>query len=801
MSEIIALVFTEKYLAAGIVQNRDNVQWLRVEDHKFIPLFFEVKDENRVVLVDEATFELADTPNFIGHFFDAISSNKTFMLGGSGQPVENLLLDVVSGIKAKYWAALGRSPVGRIPLALCLPDDVSEKAKDHVRDLLGRQGFDLIREESVAAALLAQDGISSVMLEALGGSSLQIVVKHGTVLEREKLFDFDNLTAKVALGKLVVNKALRNSFSSLLRDEDAARNEYRNHLGQADAWIATLQKEGTLNTYINFSDGESGNALVRIEEFNNLLFDAGGVFARTRYNVEQFAQGAGISRAWIVGSKLANEALQSLLTQQFGRDKMVILTEEEAAVRQVMIGLLDRAATDYGNRPRPIQESRPVKEPEPVFVREPEPVIVPEPEPVFVREPEPEPVFVPEPVVIREPEPVKKNIPPVEQDFAKVNVLMGVESNSLLQEVSTTEYQKAVRKILKEESSNDRFAKDNFVAEIKRLAYIANPGIAKVYKVDVDARLPYFLAEYAEGKKLKTVAPLANAEDTKKSILGILKAVEYLHSRDFWYKTLKSENIIVNKDKMLLVASGLEYVVGQDAKSGLPNKIRINIKDLGSILLEMLTGKTTVQALNEIKDKRWAEVIKRSSPGSSADTYKTISEMIIDIEKRFAPGPPTPAPTPFPLVKVLVVAGIALAVVAMAMLGYVYRDNIIKMFAKTESQVEPKPNPPTDSKVDLGRLPGRYKGSYQNANNENMEVWLDIATVDLQAAPSTFKYNLRIETTAKVIQFRSFGQTGTIDPANLKVSITSETLREFELIAKGGQFKFQSKDFPSLILE
>jgi hypothetical protein len=421
------------------------------------------------------------------------------------------------------------------------------------------------------------------------------------------------------------------------------------------------------------------------------------------------------------------------------------------------------------------------------------------PEPVYTPPaPDPEPVYVaPEP----KPEPIVQKNPPQEQDFAKVNVLMGVEPTTLLQEVVTAEYPKAIRKILKEEYSNDKSAKEAYVAELKRVAYLSHPGLAKVYKVDSEARLPYFLGEYAEGKKLKALAPLATTDDVKKTILGLARTVEYLHGRDFWYKTLKADNVVVGKERTLLVASGLEYVTGGDAKSGLPNKVRINVKDLGTILLEMLTGKTTVQALNDIKDKRWSEVIKRTSAGSSAETYKNVGELIADIEKRFAPGPTKPAPAPFPWAKVLLVAAVALAVVAIGLLGYVYRDRLFANDAPKPQDTTQVDKPVVSGDLDLGRLPGRYHGTYNNENGQALEVWLDISSVNTNANPVTFEYNLRIETTAKVIQQRLFRQQGTVDPASKIVSINTESLRTFELDTKGKSFSFQSKEFSDLTLE
>jgi Protein kinase domain len=879
MTELLALVFTEKYLAAGLRQQNDLV-WLKPGPQRFVPLYFKIEQAasgSQVLNIDEASYEqAAEDPNHVGHLFDAMSVGRLINLDGSHYGVEDILVDVLQEVKAQYRQALGLDNAnGRIPVALCLPDDATNKSKEQLVAFLESGGFDIVQAQGPAAALLAGEPGAAALVDAIGGTYLQVAVNYGQTLENDKLLDFNYLATKVALAKLVVDKALRNSFSSLLRDEFAAKNEYRSHLGQADGWLATLQQEGLLNIYVKFSDGETGNAVVRSDEYNSLLFDATSVLARVRDNLAKLAPGQPPGKVLVTGQKLANEVLVGLLGQQFGRNRVVAITNEEAAVRQLMLNLLAQAQPAWQNRQllrvtppavtEPAQVFTPPAAPpvevytppvvQPVEVYTP-PVVpvevyappVAQPEEVYASPVQPVEVYPPPKAPVADPfahlienlppaadpplppvEPVpptlKTEPPPVSvpsyQDSATVRQLLGTEPATYLQQVSLSEYPKAVRKILREELAKDGAANEAFGQEIKRISYVSHPHIAKIYKGVPDAPLPYYLAEYLEGKKLKALLPLATEADAKKWIVPVLQALDYLHQREFWYKTLKAENVIVKPDgqHLALVASGLEYVRGNDSKTGIQNKVRVNLKEVGGLLLEMLTGKTAPQAISQVKDKRWAEVIKKTSDGSSASPYKTAAEMLADIEKRFAAGAakPAPAPAAFPLGKVLAATMAVVVVVGLTLAAYLFRHRLVAMVKsdgspqgevkkdkKTPSD-EPK-NPQTDNTppqtdVDFGRLANnRYVGKYTNPEGQEVEITVDIQQVNIST--SAFVYNLVVHNRgAGGLPSRKFRQGGKVDVAASSLILAEENLREFMVTAQSdNSFILKSKQIPTLEL-
>ncbi|MCU0448919.1 MAG: protein kinase [Bernardetiaceae bacterium] len=882
MSELLALVFTEKYLAAGLRQQNE-LAWLKPGQLRLVPLYFKIEQTpngSQVLNIDEASYEqAAEDPNYVGHIFDAMSVGKLINLDGSHYGVEDILVDVLQEVKAQYRQTLAlENTNGRIPIALCLPDDATDKAKEQLVAFLESGGFDVVQAQGAAAALLANQPGATALVDAIGGTYLQVAVNFGQTLDTDKLLDFNYLATKVALAKLVVDKALRNSFSSLLRDEFAAKNEYRNHLNQADGWLATLQKEGLLNIYVKFSDGETGNAVVRSDEYNSLLFDATSVLARVRDNLAQVAPNQPPSKVLVTGQKLANEVLVGLLGQQFGRDRVVAITNEEAAVRQLMLNLLAQAQPAWQNRqllrvsppPAPVAEpvlTPPPAEPvqffappvaEPIEVSappmmEPAEILAPpvaeavaqvEPvppmeEPTFAEPPPPapdlfahlvenlppvtEPPLPPPPQVGQtvkvEPPPAH---PPTYQDTATVRQLLGTEPATYLQEVSLPEYPKAIRKILKEELAKDGAVNESFSQEIKRISYISHPNIAKIYKGVPDAPLPYYLAEYVEGKKLKTLLPLATEAEAKKWIVPILQALDYLHQREFWYKTLKPENIVVRPDGQspTLVASGLEYVRSNDNKTGIQNKVRVNLKETGSLLLEMLTGKTAPQAIGQVKDKRWAEVIKKTSDGSSASPYKTAGEMLADIEKRFAAGTakPTPAPAAFPLGKVLAAALAVVLVVGLALAAYLFRDRLMSLVksdgptvdrvkkdekpAQEKKETPSQDNTPAETDVDFGRLANnRYVGKYTNPEGQEVEITVDVQQVNIST--NEFVYNLVVHNKgAGGLPTRKFRQGGKLDLAANTLILADENLREFSVTAQSdNRFVLKSKQIPTLELQ
>jgi cGMP-dependent protein kinase len=91
----------------------------------------------------------------------------------------------------------------------------------------------------------------------------------------------------------------------------------------------------------------------------------------------------------------------------------------------------------------------------------------------------------------------------------------------------------------------------NIELERSILLKIDHPFIVKLVKTLKDTKNIYFLMEYVKGKELFDLIRdigLLNAEQTKFYACSIMCAVEYLHERNFIYRDIKPENIIVNEN-------------------------------------------------------------------------------------------------------------------------------------------------------------------------------------------------------------------------------------------------------------
>ena len=82
------------------------------------------------------------------------------------------------------------------------------------------------------------------------------------------------------------------------------------------------------------------------------------------------------------------------------------------------------------------------------------------------------------------------------------------------------------------------------------LLKIDNPFIVKLVKTMKDTKNIYFLMEYIKGKELFDVIRvigLLNENQTKFYGGSMLLAIEYLHERNFIYRDIKPENIMINE--------------------------------------------------------------------------------------------------------------------------------------------------------------------------------------------------------------------------------------------------------------
>jgi serine/threonine protein kinase len=162
----------------------------------------------------------------------------------------------------------------------------------------------------------------------------------------------------------------------------------------------------------------------------------------------------------------------------------------------------------------------------------------------------------------------------------------------------------------------DRFHREQEIGEA-----LDHPAVMKVFGGDDRSKI-YMVMEWVEGRLLRQILDQQKKlppERAVKITLGLLSALEYIHSHGIVHRDLKPENIMVNaEDGIKLIDFGIaakagarrltfaklsqimgtpEYISPEQVK-GKRGDGRSDIYALGVMLYEMLTGKPPFQGPN-----------------------------------------------------------------------------------------------------------------------------------------------------------------------------------------------------------
>lgn len=103
-------------------------------------------------------------------------------------------------------------------------------------------------------------------------------------------------------------------------------------------------------------------------------------------------------------------------------------------------------------------------------------------------------------------------------------------------------------KVLKPDIAADPESRLRFLHEAEIAKELIHENVVRTLLVDVDdAYGPYIIMEYMEGQPLDETIPLAPAR-LAKIMLGVVKALRYIHGKQLAHSDVKPQNIFVKKD-------------------------------------------------------------------------------------------------------------------------------------------------------------------------------------------------------------------------------------------------------------
>ncbi len=180
-----------------------------------------------------------------------------------------------------------------------------------------------------------------------------------------------------------------------------------------------------------------------------------------------------------------------------------------------------------------------------------------------------------------------------------------------------------------------------------------NEGIIKVFEKGKDIEEDYYSMEFIEGKTLENLMrskDLINNNLLEKIIKDLLSTLSYIHKSQIYHRDLKPSNIMITDkgSNVKILDFGL---ADGDSYEDLVNKMgtkiysspeqqnneeidqRTDIYSFGIILLEILTEKTDISFLKDVKSTTYKEIIKKCTFKEKGKRFYNSDEILHFIEK------------------------------------------------------------------------------------------------------------------------------------------------------------------------
>jgi eukaryotic-like serine/threonine-protein kinase len=232
-------------------------------------------------------------------------------------------------------------------------------------------------------------------------------------------------------------------------------------------------------------------------------------------------------------------------------------------------------------------------------------------------------------------------------------------------------------KVLDSDISRDPNALERFRREARTVAQISHPHVVMVIDAGEDQGHPYIVFEHVRGETLKDRIRRCGKLHVSEAVayaIEIGRALEAAHERQLVHRDVKPQNVLIDEEGRAKVtdfgiARSLELEADQLTAAGrvvgttdyvspeqaLGHEVtgQSDVYSLGIVLYEMLTGeipfkgennvsvamKHVREALPDVQRKRpevsaaLAAVVERATTKDVAGRYRSVSEMVADLEE------------------------------------------------------------------------------------------------------------------------------------------------------------------------
>ncbi|WP_434799563.1 protein kinase domain-containing protein [Terrisporobacter vanillatitrophus] len=214
---------------------------------------------------------------------------------------------------------------------------------------------------------------------------------------------------------------------------------------------------------------------------------------------------------------------------------------------------------------------------------------------------------------------------------------------------SSTE-EKVTLKVLVKKSNDEEYI-NNLLKEVEILKNIKNPNLINVnnmFQYSGCGKTYYYVeGEYFKGISLEEKLQSGKLEEQEaiKIIETVAEGLKEFHNRNILFNNLSLSNIFINS-KEVVKADVLSYLENKDfvllSHNETEEKVEKNkfnpqkdIHDLGVILYELLTGKSSFESnnyKNQISSVNLASIIEKATNSSLENKYNNIDRFLVDLK-------------------------------------------------------------------------------------------------------------------------------------------------------------------------